>query len=70
MPFDKDEFFEDYLYEKCADYPEKEREKVAYCSWCGEPIFSDERYFYDTGSTYYCDFCLEEGTHKGKEKTL
>lgn len=66
MPFDKNEYKEDYLYEKRIDYSEKEREPVGCCSWCGNPIYSEERYFYDTGNTYYCDFCLGEGTHEGR----
>lgn len=70
MPFSEKEYFEDYLFEKRMPLPEKDREPVARCSWCGLPIYSDELYFNDTGDTYYCSFCLDEGTHKGKDKEL
>lgn len=70
MPFDDYEFFEDSLYERLTYEPERRREPIARCSWCGDTIYKGERYFNDTGDTYYCSFCLDEGTHKGKDKEL
>lgn len=68
LTFEEYEFFEDELSDRMKYRNETEpgHKPIAYCSWCGEPIYFGERYFYDTGSIYYCDFCLGEGTHEGR----